>query len=123
MQNESYPRRNMASLPIRRGSQRAGRSPRAKEKRGRSFSGLEKWKGECDAPCGYVGLVNLSNLKVRQGDDDRPMPVRYSTFGPLVDSIFRKRLPAPLACIGNRSWSACATNDFRNSESRSCFHV
>lgn len=40
MQNESYPRRNMASQPIRRGSQRAGRSPRAIRKMcfGASFS-------------------------------------------------------------------------------------
>ncbi|KIQ02216.1 hypothetical protein RU07_12260 [Agrobacterium tumefaciens] len=35
MQNESYPRRNMASQPIRRGSQRAGRNARAKREMAR----------------------------------------------------------------------------------------
>lgn len=43
MQNESYPRRNMASQPFRRGSQRAGRSPRAMGEEGRSFCGLLKY--------------------------------------------------------------------------------
>lgn len=43
MQNESYPRRNLALQPIRRGSQQAGRKACA-DKNGQSFCGL--WEDE-----------------------------------------------------------------------------